>query len=91
MELGEVRDPRDASRDEDLGGSRDKPGHAEGPAEVRSKVLLMEEAPGRPYKREVPLNEEQLAAQASGSNGATAHLWVCKIWLGARSESSTEL
>lgn len=74
-----------------MGDSRDKPGHAEGSAGVRSKLLLREETPGRPYKREVPPNEEQLAAQASGSRGALAHLGACRMWLGVRGESRTEL
>lgn len=90
VEPGEVRDPRDATGVEDLGGSRDKPGHAEGPAGVTSKVLLREEAPGTPYKKEVPLNEEQLAAQVSGGRGAPVHLGACRMWLGGV-EPRTEL
>lgn len=59
--------------DEDLEGSRDGLGHAEGPAGARSKVLLGEETPRRPYK----VKGSFASAKSSwlpGPRGAEGHL-----------------
>lgn len=52
VELDGIRPPRDVFRARGLGGQQGwaGPGHAEGPAGVRSKAVLGEEAVRRPYK-----------------------------------------
>lgn len=66
--------------DEDLEGSRDGLGRAEGPFGARSKVLPGEKTPRRlQSKGELRLSQEQLAAQVSGSRWAPAHLGL--FWM----------